>query len=251
MAKGIDVSKWQGNIDWAAVKAGGVAFAMLRASVGTAADSRFAQYAAGATAVGIPIGAYHYLTSTTAAGAKREADFFLSQLAGKRLEYPAVLDLEEPNQLALPDGELMALAETFLAAVEEAGYYAMLYASLSTLQRLRKAVPERLARYDLWCARWGAGEPGIPCGIWQYEVSKAGAVPGVSTDCDRDLAYKDYPFLIQAAGLNHLEETEDTGGDLAALRQELLETKAQLTQVRAEKEDILRRLRKLVEEYGE
>ena len=115
MAKGIDVSKWQGSIDWAAVKAGGVAFAMLRASVGTAADSRFAEYAAGAAAAGIPIGAYHYLTSTTAAGAKREAAFFLSQLAGKRLEYPAVLDLEEPNQLALPDGELMALAETFLA----------------------------------------------------------------------------------------------------------------------------------------
>ena len=94
MAKGIDVSKWQGNIDWAAVKTGGVAFAMLRASVGTAADSRFAQYAAGAAAAGIPIGTLVLFLLGLACAAGGLIALYLS----KRRRQPVYDDWEDEDE---------------------------------------------------------------------------------------------------------------------------------------------------------
>ena len=102
--KGIDVSTWQGNIDWNKVKADGIEFAMLRSSFGKEnpdkqTDNKFWQNYRNAKAAGVPIGAYHYSYATTVEDAKKEADFFLSIVKGCQFEYPIAFDIEDDSQM--------------------------------------------------------------------------------------------------------------------------------------------------------
>ncbi|MGI5896958.1 MAG: GH25 family lysozyme [Oscillospiraceae bacterium] len=204
--QGIDVSKWQGEIDWPRVAASGTAFAMVRASYGRdSEDPRFKANISGAVASGLPCGAYHYCYAMSVEEAKTEAEFFLRTVKGQRLEYPLALDLEDASLAPLGREMLTAIANAFLQVVEEAGYYAMLYANRNWLSNYLDA--EVLGRYDLWLANW-TENPTYPgsYGMWQY--SSQGRIDGVSGNVDRDVAYKDYPQIIKEYGLNHLEEAE-------------------------------------------
>ena len=98
---GIDVSEWQGVIDWAKAKAGGIKFAILRAGISSRADKCFATNYAACENAGIPVGAYWYCTATTVADAKAQAKLFLQIISGKKFSYPVYMDLEEPEQFAL------------------------------------------------------------------------------------------------------------------------------------------------------
>ena len=95
--RGIDVSSWQGVIDWDAVKSSGVEFAILRSSFGSPSpsqvDNQFYNNVKGAQAAGIPIGAYHYGYAVTEEEARNEAGFFLDTVKGIRFEYPLYLSL--------------------------------------------------------------------------------------------------------------------------------------------------------------
>ncbi len=95
--QGIDVSYAQGNIDWAKVKASGVAFAMIRACYGWDDDSQIDRYfranVQGCEAVGLPYGLYHYSYAQTPEDAQKEAKFFLRVIDGCRPEYPVAFDL--------------------------------------------------------------------------------------------------------------------------------------------------------------
>lgn len=222
VARGIDVSYAQGAINWAKVK-DSVDFAMIRATAsyphGTAGgvDLQWPNNIRGATAAGMPIGAYHYLYATTPEEAAIEAEHFLRTISGYRFAYPVALDLEEPDQVGnqtmpgLPVAEQMDLVDAFLRPVEAAGYYAVLYTSASVLNRLAASCRDRLARYDIWVAHVGVDKPGCstPYGMWQY--SWKGRVPGIrddlpdsspGRDVDMDFAYRDYPSIIKGAGLN-------------------------------------------------
>ena len=203
---GIDVSKWQGEIDWSKVKASGVAFAMIRASFGQSdLDPVFERNVTEAKRVGIPCGAYHYCYAKTVDEARREAAFFLASVRGKRLSYPLALDLEDPSLQPLGKEKLTAIADAFLKELEAAGYYAVLYANLYWLTNLLER--ETLKRYDVWLAQW-SDKPTFTgdFGLWQY--SARGKVDGISGDVDLDVAYRDYPAIIKAVGLNGLKETE-------------------------------------------
>ncbi len=215
MKRGIDVSKWQGNIDWQKVKAAGIEFAILRASYGDGTsrfknngrDEKFEENYKGAKEAGIPVGAYHYCYARNIEEAKKEAEFFLSVIAGKQFEYPVILDLEDANQKNINKVTLTDMAIAFLDTVEKAGYYAMLYSNKYWLET--RLDYDRLKRFDIWLAQWGK-EPtwNGNFGIWQY--TSDGSVDGIQGKVDMNIAYRDYPAIIKKAGLNGFDREELT-----------------------------------------
>ena len=256
--KGIDVSQWQGAIDWAKVKAAGVAFALIRAGLRgyapegkLAEDARFRENAEGAIAAGIPVGVYFFSQATTPEEGREEARYCLELVRPYRLDFPVYIDSEYANAQrtgradSLSQEARTAAVTAFCQEVEGAGYYAGIYASESWFARQLGEV----SRYDRWVANW-TGKPAVPHGIWQY--SNAGRVDGIAAPVDLDEAYKDYPVIIQGAGLNQpKDEAAQLREQVDALQKEVLQLTASLQQAKAEKENILRRLRELVEEYGE
>lgn len=206
--RGIDVSHNNEAINWARVRQGGIEFAVIRAGFGwdndNQIDKQLENNIAGCCANGIPFGFYHYSYAEKPEDAVREAKWFLKVIRGVRPEYPVAFDFEEPTQLKYSLEKQLSIIEAFMDTVEKAGYYVMLYMSASPLTRLYNYAPDVIGKYDAWAAQWKAEKPSYPgsCGIWQYDVTGAGEVPGVSTRCDVNYAYKDYPAIIKAAGLN-------------------------------------------------
>ena len=216
MKYGIDVSSWQGKIDWSKVKKAGIEFAILRAGFGWGkdnTDTRFEEYYAGARLAGIPVGAYHYSYAVSVSEAKKEAEAFLSRLKGKQFEYPVYYDQESDQQAGLSKGLLTEIADTFLGIVQSNGYYVGLYSNRYWLDnKLDKNY--LLKKYDLWLAlHTSSRKPDTDrrneCGMWQY--TNKGQIPGIISDVDLNVAYKDYPAIIKQRKLNGFkEEREDT-----------------------------------------
>ena len=204
LAKGVDVSGVQGAIDWAAAKADGVQFAILKATAGnTITDSRYYENVKGAKAAGVPIGAYHFFYGTNEAETQAEAEYFLSRVKGYTFEYPLVLDIEG-EALSLPKERLASLIELFCTQVEKAGYYISVYASASPLNGVLNS--EIMRQFDIWVAQWGDQVPVIPFpfGMWQY--SNQGSVDGIPNRVDLNYAYLDYPSIMRRKGLNGFQK---------------------------------------------
>lgn len=205
---GIDVSRYQGAIDWERVKASGVDFVLLRSSIGDGSDNisgediRFAKNVVQAKAAGLMVGAYHYLWAETVADARKEARFFIKTISPYALDFPAVLDFEEPSQQQnLTNAERTRIAKVFLEEVKNAGYYPMLYTNKSWATTYLDM--DELSEYEVWLAEWFpspsySGE----FGIWQYTAY--GKVSGISGDVDLDVCYKNYRKIILDGGYNHL-----------------------------------------------
>ncbi|MED0670658.1 glycoside hydrolase family 25 protein [Aneurinibacillus aneurinilyticus] len=192
---GIDVSHWNGVVDWKKVAASGVNFVFLKASEGTTyVDKTFKTNAANALTNGIRVGAYHYAKFGNVAEAKAEAQHFLRTVSGVKITYPLVLDLEE-NKKKASKAILTDAAVAFLNAIEKAGYFAMIYAGKSFLET--QLDEKRLKPYALWVARYNS-YLGRDAGIWQY--TDKGKVNGISGNVDMNLAYVDYAALIDKKG---------------------------------------------------
>ena len=214
---GIDVSEWQGVIDWAKAKAGGVKFAILRAGISSRADKCFTTNYAACENAGIPVGAYWYCTATTVADAKAQAKLFLQVISGKKFAYPVYMDLEEPAQFALGKAKCSELVDAFLTVLEQAGYFAGLYCSTSYLQQY--LTDSIRSRYAIWVAQYYTsctydGDYGIwqynVAGSEQYDIIGQKSIPGISAACDMDYCYTDYPSIIKAAGLNGFAKNATT-----------------------------------------
>lgn len=201
---GIDVSHYQGNIDWNAVAKTGINFAIIKAGgseEGIYKESMFEQNYAGAKSAGLNVGAYYFpgpkFISEEAgiADAKR----FLDIIAGKKFEMPVAVDLEgtKPED---KDGATIATI-AFCKVMEAAGYYVMIYGGdiFSFNDRLNLG---ELDEFDKWVARYGSEPQYVKeYGIWQY--SSTDYVDGITENTvDKDVAYKDYPAIIKNAGLN-------------------------------------------------
>ena len=135
--KGIDVSKWQGNIDFNRVAKKGIEFVIIRAGYGkvlSQKDPYFERNYKNARAAGLKVGAYWYSYATTVADAKLEAETCLKVIEGKQFEFPIYFDLEEKKQFALGKSACSNLVKTFCDMLENAGYFAGLYISHSLLQ---------------------------------------------------------------------------------------------------------------------
>ena len=202
MAKGMDVSKHQGVIDWEKVKADGVEFAMLRAGYGrfdAQKDEYFEQNYAAATAAGVPVGAYHYSYAKSVEDAATEAKTFLKWIAGKRFAYPVALDIEEEFQAQKGAAFVSDIIRAFCSTVEAAGYYVCIYANKHWLETYVDA--DCKTKYDVWVAQWAAENTYSGAyGMWQ--ATSSGKVNGVQGRVDLNVAYKDYPAIMSAKGLN-------------------------------------------------
>lgn len=202
MSKGIDVSRYQGEIDWKKVKASGVQFAMLRAGYGrfdAQKDAQFERNYKEAKAAGIPVGAYLYSYAKSVEDARSEAKVFLQWVKGKQFAYPLAFDVEEAEQAQKGKQFVSDLIRAFCETVEQAGYYVCIYANKYWLDNYIDADCKK--RYDVWVAQWAKTNTyNGAYGIWQY--TSDGAVSGISGRVDLDESYKDYPSIMRKNGLN-------------------------------------------------
>ena len=204
MKKGIDVSQWQGDINWGAVKAD---FAILRAGYGrvkSQIDTKFEQNYRNAKAVGMPLGAYWYSYAMSADEAREEAKVFIDIIKGKQFEYPVYFDVEEAKTLALGRDRVSDIINAFLEEMEKAGYFAGLYMSASPLTTHTTDFVKK--RFAIWVANYGVSKPSYSgqYGMWQY--SSTGRVGGINGNVDMNECYVDYPKMIKESGKNGFEK---------------------------------------------
>ena len=203
MLKGIDISVWQGRIDWSEVaKDENVKFAILRAGYGKYAsqkDTRFEEYYAGCKRYNIPVGAYWFSYATTKQEAIQEAKACIECIKGKQFEYPILFDIEHSSQTskAVADVIIPAFCDTLKAA----GYYVGIYTYYSFIKSyISKSV---YSKYDLALAHYASSTPWSDKEIWQY--SSKGSIKGINGGVDLDYCYVDnYPEKIKSLGLNNL-----------------------------------------------
>ena len=200
MKNGIDVSRWQGDIDWTKVKTD---FCIIQAGYGrelSQKDEKFERNYSGCKAAGVPCGAYWYSYATSEDEARKEAAVCIEVLKGKQFEYPVYYDVEEQRILSLGRDKVSAIIKAFCGELEKAGYFVGLYMSAYPLGNL--VSEEVRSRYAVWVAHYGVTKPCYSgaYGIWQK--SSTGSVSGISGNVDLNKAYEDYPSIIKAAGLN-------------------------------------------------
>lgn len=198
--KGIDVSVWQGNIDFNKVKAAGINFVIIRAGYGNGnKDKWFEENYRKAKAAGLHIGAYWYSYATSAGGATQEAQSCAKVLSGKQLDYPVYFDIEEKSQLARGKDFCSGLITSFCTELEKLGYYAGFYTSLSSLNSVVTDAVKK--RFTVWVAQWSSKcSYSGSYGVWQY--SSKGKVNGISGNVDMDYSYIDFPSAIRNGGFN-------------------------------------------------
>ncbi len=205
---GLDVSEFQGTVDWERVKSAGYQFAMLRAGYGySTLDKQFRRNASECNRIGLPIGVYWFCYALTPEIAMQEAEGCLNAVADYRLDYPVCYDIEQAtidyaagNGVTVTPSLATQMVTSFCNRVETKGYYAMFY---SNRNFMRNYFPQNLSdRYSFWYAYYNNQFDQTNCGMWQY--TDAGSVPGIEGNVDLDISFVDYPSVIRDAGRNHL-----------------------------------------------
>ena len=207
---GIDVSHWQGDFNFARAKSNeGVEFAIIKAGGGDAGlykDSKFEANYKKCEDCGLPKGAYFYGNAKSVAEAKKEAEYFISILSGKKYEYPVFYDVEGRMITDNDRATLTEIVKAFCSTMEAAGYWVGIYSSESFFNS--KMNDSELTRYSHWVARWGKSKPAPSSGaetqMWQFggetNLIRSNKINGQT--CDQDYCYVDYPEKIKVAGLN-------------------------------------------------
>lgn len=219
--KGIDVSSYQGTIDWKKVSDYGMGFTIIRITeAGNKIDSKFEANYAGCTKYKIPVGVYKYSYATTVAEAQSEAQKVVNILNGRKLQYPIFLDLEYSNQRIIGSENIHKLADAFQKIIVSAGYQFAIYCNVDWYNTV---ICSHLKKYDFWIARYPANDNGTlqerlrpDFGIgWQYS-SKA-TIPGIPTKVDRNVFYKDYSKISNGNSTNSSTSNNTTKeGDTVA-----------------------------------
>lgn len=194
---GIDVSTFQEDIDWNAVKNAGVDFAIIRAAYrgwGTAGnlriDDHFVKNIEGALAAGIECGAYIYSTAINEVEGAQEANFLLDAVKGYNLTLPLVIDMEERGHRVadanLTKSQRTNIAIAALETIKLSGHEAMLYMDHNFYDNYLESY--RIDSYPLWIAQYTSNPDyvsNVPYRIWQYTSS--GSVPGISKPVDLNI----------------------------------------------------------------
>ena len=199
MIRGIDVSKWQGNINFQKVKDSGISFVIIRAGYGklpSQKDKCFEENYCKAKASGLDVGVYWYSYAMSVDEAREEAKACLSVIKGKQFEYPVYFDLEEQKQFSKGREFCDSIVNAFCGELEKNGYFAGLYISCSPLERF---ISESTAKkYALWVAEYNSRcRYNADYGMWQY--SSKGKVNGIGGNCDMNYCYKNYLLSKMAA----------------------------------------------------
>lgn len=183
--QGIDVSSWQGRIDWDKVKAAGIDFAIIRCGYGmdqTDQDDEYFEFnASECERVGIPYGVYIYSYADSVYRAESEADHVLRLIQGHSLSYPVYFDMEDASTLSVGKDGLAAIATAFCSKITAAGYPVGIYANLNWWTNyLTDPCFDNwyrwMAQYNSSCSYTGT------YAMWQYTSS--GTVDGISGRVD-------------------------------------------------------------------
>lgn len=203
---GIDVSKWQGVINWEKVKnSGKVDYVILRAGIGTSRDVKFEANYHGCKKYGIPVGAYWYCKAKTEAQARTEAETFYNFCKDRSFEFPIYYDVEEASVLALGKTLVSKITKAFCNALEAKGYFVGVYASKSHLDSYMD--DEIRNRYTIWVAHYGVSKTTYKGAYDMWQKSDKGAVQGITGQVDLDECYRDFPSTIKTLGKNGFEKT--------------------------------------------
>lgn len=211
---GIDVSHYQGNINWKAVKEYGIDFAFIKCLQGKSrVDECFHTNMRNAIENDIPVGVYVYSKAKTIDDAVAEAKRVIKECSQYKLTYPVVFDFEskhfEDMSLEMRGKIIDAFCQTILS---DGKYIPMLYSSRYWLMHMIPA--EVVKKYDIWLAEYTTGKPKYTGDykIWQYGVGK---VTGIIGDVDMNIGYYDYgkennmePIIFGKEGLISCEDVK-------------------------------------------
>jgi GH25 family lysozyme M1 (1,4-beta-N-acetylmuramidase) len=214
-ALGIDVSRFQGVINWDQVAASGIKFAMIRvgsrtSSTGILSEDVYARYnLQEANRVGIKVGVYFYSTAASEAEVLEEANFTINLISKYKITFPVAYDCENYNkatsrQYALGRDARTALAVKFLDTVAAAGYTPMFYGSQNAMTANADWNMSILNKYKVWVAQFPSQPfPITPTtsytgiySMWQY-TEKAN-IAGINTTVDMNVSYFDYDGIAAA-----------------------------------------------------
>lgn len=193
---GIDVSKWNGEIDWEVVKAEGVDFAIIRCGYrGSSSgwlieDPLFWQNLQGAKEAGVKVGIYFFTQAITAVEAVEEASMVITLLAGESLDYPVFIDTEgaggNGRADALDVDTRTTVCESFCRTIENAGYQAGIYASCNWYRNCLNT--DSLGNYKIWLAEYRqTPQYEGRYDMWQY--TSDGSVAGIEGRVDLNVSY--------------------------------------------------------------
>jgi len=224
---GIDVSKWQGDINWGKVAETDNEFALIRIGYNDKQDDQFLNNYQNAKAAGIPVGAYMYSYAVTEEAAIEEANIVLERIKGMQFEYPIYLDIEDEKLLReeynLTKEQRTKNALAFVRTMQENGYYVGIYANQYWFTNYLD-VEKIQSECETWIAHYNESYDysNTAYGMWQYTCESE--VDGISYGLvDRNICYKDYPTIIKNGGYNGYEKPdkillESTGvkGDINA-----------------------------------
>lgn len=183
---GIDVSGWQGNIDYSEVASSGIQIVYMKASEGTSfVDPYFNQNYTNAKANGLKVGFYHYLTARSNSEAVAQANFFVSTISGMTPDCRLAMDFESFGNLSAE--EINEIGLTFMQTVENlSGKEMVIYSDTSNASNIFGG---GLTNYPLWVAQYEVEEP-TPNGNWDswvgWQYTDAGEISGINGYVDRD-----------------------------------------------------------------
>lgn len=201
LTMGIDMSQWQGTVNWNKIKDSGVGFVMLRLGYGKGRygkksctmDDKFQEYVQGATSVGLPIGIYFYSYAKNPKQAYKEAEFVVEHLEGVPVAFPVAYDIEDAAILSATNKKQRTqMAKTFMDVVAAAGYTPMFYCNQTWYDTYLDS--QALSDYDFWYARYTYKEPDrstYPYTMWQATSTQK--LSGINENTvDVNFLYKDY-----------------------------------------------------------
>lgn len=195
MYKGVDVSQWQGTIDWKKVADAGIQFAIIRcAKQDLSVDPFFEKNYAGATSNGLAVGAYKYSYATTVEEAEEEAKATLDAIRGKVFGAKIWLDLEDKCQQNLDKELLYQIAKRWLEIIEAAGYEVGIYCNQYWYKSILTDKIKALTK-NFWIAKWSDKKPELGEVAWQY--SSEGRVDGIKGYADMNYYYGEFDAIIE------------------------------------------------------
>lgn len=224
--KGIDISTFQKNVDYAKLKEQGIQFAIIRCGFGknsSQKDAMFEEHYRGLKEQGIAIGTYLYSYATSPDNAIKEAENCLNFIKGKTFELPIFYDLEDSLVEKQGRVNITQSAINFCEKIEQAGYRAGIYANLYWFKNLIDI--SKVDKYYIWLAQWSQTHSAdFRVDLWQY--SSKGQILGINGNVDLDIDYNCLLDNSQSALKTNeqiAEEVIEGLWDVKPKRQQLLE----------------------------
>lgn len=211
----IDVSRYQGTIDWAQVAAAGYKGAMLKTvstnrklskrADGLYIDPTFETNYRNARAAGLDVGVYYYTYATSEAMANAELALVRQAVYSKELTLPLAVDVEENKLKPMSTLDLTNLAAYALEQVEKMGFYAQLY-TYTHYSNMELDMGRLANRWDIWLADYTGKTPAVGYHYNAHQHTSEGRVPGISGNVDLNVTTINYPEIIRKKGLTRLRE---------------------------------------------